>query len=224
VNRIWSQDVFIVILMAQMQYCTREDHLQDGLTEGTLSPFSIDAECNAIRERLVKVALEVVEFLRCYRASFPLDIDRLNCVVARPLHQTLTILLDLKSRLKEHQYDSHITDICITLRDISRRVPFVVSILRAIQLDVRRRGLALPQATEELFEDFEHSDIKAWKEDASYTRAMYSFSNIAPIVAQQDGKDQNVTLGEFLQEFENLNILGHEEHSLHQENGETQQN
>jgi len=208
-----------------MQYCTREDHLQDGLTEGTLSPFFIDPECDAIRERLMKVALEVVEFLRCYRSSFPLDVDRLNGVVSRPLHQTLAILLDAKSRSKEnqHQYDGHITDICITLRAISRRVPFVVSILRAIQLDVRRRGLALPEATEKLFQDFERSDIKAWKEDASYTRAMYSFSNIAPIVAQQDGKDQNVTLGEFLQEFENLNIQGHEEHSLHQESGETKQ-
>lgn len=54
--------------------------------------------------------------------------------------------------------------------------------MRAIQLDVRRRGLTLPQATAKLFEDFGQSDIKAWKEDTSYTGAMYSYSKIAPIV------------------------------------------
>jgi len=198
----------MVTLMARMQYCSREDHSQDGPSKGTQSPISIDTVCDGIRQRLLKVALEVVEFIRCYRASFPLDTDRINSVVYRPLHQALSIFLDAKSRStdNQHQYDSQVTDICITLRAMARRVPFIVSVLRAIQLDVRRCGVALPKATETLFEDFEQSDIKLWKEEATYTRAMYSFSNIAPNVGQQDGGERSMTMGEFFQEFEDLDL------------------
>jgi len=216
-DRLWSQDAVIVTLMSRMQYCVREDHSQTSeLSERTPSSTSIDIDCDVIRARLLKVGHEVVDFIRCYRATFPLDVDRLHAVVCRPLHQALSIFLEAKSR-DGRDFDPQIIDICITLRAISRRVPFVVTLLRAIQLDTRRRGLALPPATEKLFADFEQFDIKSWKEEASYTKAMYSYSNIAPNVGQQDNKGQAKTMGEFLQEFDNLDIKPHDERSSHDE-------
>lgn len=137
------------------------------------------------------------------------DVDRLNCMVARPLHQALSIFLDAKSRSIYHlnRYDSQIVDICTTLRALSRRVPFVITVLRAIQLDVRRRKVVMPLETQRMFEDFEQNDLKAWRDDALYPKAMYSFSEIAPNVGQQDAKAQQAkTMGEFLQEFEDLDL------------------
>lgn len=215
--RLWSRDAMMVTLMARMQYCSREDHSQlSELSERTPSKDSIDVECDATRARLLTVALEVVEFLRIYRNAYPHDVDRLNSVVSRPLHQALSILLEAKSR-DGRAYDAQINDICAALRAISRRVPFVVTLLRAIQLDAGRRGLALPQETQELFDDFEQSDIQSWKEEGSYTKAMYSYANIAPAVGQQDNKGLAKTMGEFLQEFDDLDLETRDERSSHQE-------
>lgn len=212
-KRLWAQDAVMVTLMARMQYCSRGDHCQGGVSKETRSPISIDADCASIRQRLLKVSLEVAELIEIYRSAFPLEIDKINSVVYRPLHQALSIFLDARNRSTDNQqqYDSQITDICITLRAMARRVPFIVSVLRAIQLDLRRRGLALPRAAEEVLEDFEQCGIGLWKEDASYTRAMYSYSNIAPHVGQQDHKEDSRTIGEFLQEFEKLNLQPHKE-------------
>lgn len=212
----------MVTLLARITYCSRKDHSQDHLPEGTPSSASLDPHCDPIRERLLNLSLEVVEFIRCCRSAIPNDVDRLNCMVARPLHQALSIFLDAKARSTGnlHQYDSQITDICNTLRAISRRVPFVFTILRAIQLDIRRRRVVLPQETQKMFEDFEQNDLKVWKDDALYTRVMYSFSEIAPNVGQQGAKGRQAkTMGEFLQEFENLDLhSGTEDSSAHLDN------
>jgi len=130
-------------------------------------------------------------------------------MVARPLHQALSIFLDAKTRFTEDvgRYDAQINDLCTTLRAIGRRVPFVVTVLRAIQLDIRRRELKLSPETEKLFEDFEQYDLKLWKEDASYLKSMYSQSEVAPHVGQQDHRhDQIQTMGEFLGGFDKLDL------------------
>lgn len=212
----------MVTLLARISYCSRKDHSQDHLPEAGPSNASLDPHCDPIIERLMTLSLEVVEFIRCCRSAMPNDVDRLNCMVARPLHQALSIFLDAKSRSTSNlsRYDSQIVDICATLRAISRRVPFVITVLRAIQLDVRRRKVALPLETQRMFEDFEQNDLKAWRDDALYPQAMYSFSEIAPNVGQQDAKGpQAKTLGEFLQEFENLDLhSGSKDTTTHLEN------
>ncbi|KAK5087565.1 hypothetical protein LTR24_006605 [Lithohypha guttulata] len=222
VLRLWSQSALMVTLLARITYCSREDHSQDHLPEGTPSSASLDPHCDPVRERLLNLSVEVVEFIRCCRSAIPNDVDRLNCMVARPLHQALSIFLDAKARSSEnlHRYDSQIIDICTTLRAISRRVPFVFTVLRAIQLDVRRRKIVLPQETQKMLEEFEQNDLKVWKDDASYTRAMYSFSEIAPNVGQLDATGRQAkTMGEFLEEFENLDLhSGNEDSSTHFDN------
>lgn len=199
----------MVVLLARITFCSREDHSQDHQPEGTPSSLSLDPHCDPIRERLLNLSLEVVEFIRCLRFSIPRDIDRINCMVARPLHQALSIFLDAKTRFTEDvgRYDAQINDLCTTLRAIGRRVPFVVTVLRAIQLDIRRRELKLSPETEKLFEDFEQYDLKLWKEDASYLKSMYSQSEVAPHVGQQDHRhDQIQTMGEFLGGFDKLDL------------------
>ena len=218
-SRLWSQSALIVVLLARITFCSREDHSQNHLPEGTPSSLSLDSHCDPIRERLLNLSLEVVEFIRCLRFSISRDIDRINCMVARPLHQALSIFLDAKTRLTENvgRYDTQIHDLCTTLRAISRRVPFVVTVLRAIQLDIRRREQKLSPETEKLFEEFEQYDLKLWKEDAWYLKSMYSQSEVAPNVGQQDHRhDQDQTMGEFLEGFDKLDLqiaMGDNQHS-----------
>lgn len=193
-DRLWSQSALMVTLLARITYCSRKDHSQDYLPEGAPSSASLDPHCDPIHERLLNISLEVVEFIRCCRSTIPNDVDRLNCMVARPLHQALSIFLDAKTRATDnlHRYDLQISNICTTLRAIARRVPFVITVLRTIQLDVRRRKVVLPQETQKMFEDFEQNDLKLWREEASYTRAMYPFSKLLPTLDYRMPKDSRL--------------------------------
>lgn len=63
------------------------------------------------------------------------------------------------------EYDEEITDLCIYLRKLGRRIPRADALLRTFILEARLRGKSLPAKTQHLFEDFVNDSSVALRQD-----------------------------------------------------------
>lgn len=100
-------------------------------------------------------SLMIVKLCRLHRKSW--GIDRMNVVVAQSM---LCALNRLCADLPNSAYSEEITDLCVYMRAIGRRIPIVISMLRMFQLDMLQQGKQLPAKTESLFQEFEKSELR----------------------------------------------------------------
>lgn len=157
-----------------------------------------------ISSRLLAISLELVSLSRCTRRFC--NNDKLSAFNIHGFFQALNIFLEADAT---GTYDEEIIEIITTFRAMSRRAPFMVSLLRMVQLDVQRRNIRLPSATEKLFEDFEKQDLTKWR--LGPQTSLY-FANPFPgaVSASEDPETTEARrpeyMGEFLEVFDNLTL------------------
>lgn len=157
-----------------------------------------------IDEEMVQNALDIVDLCRSYRVRY--EYNRLNIFICQPCYLALYALMERNSR---KQYDSEITEMCTSIRAMSRRFPFAFSLLRMTQIDLQQRGLDLPSSAENLFEEFEQLGTALWLEKGSHnslypspqlTVGPYAGEGDPPVTAHP------TNMSEFLKMFNGLRI------------------
>lgn len=153
---------------------------------------------------LARTALDIVDLCRSYRVRF--EYSRLNCYMCQPCYLALYVLMEQNS---ERQYDNEITEICTSIRAMSRRFPFAFSLLHMTQIDLQQRGHELPSSVEKLFEEFEQLDTASWMEKGSHNSLYPSPQlGVGPYAGEDDSEATTLptTMSEFLKAFDKLRI------------------
>lgn len=114
----------------------------------------------------LEAALKILEGCRLHQQAW--GIDRRNVILAQTVISALQRFIE---ELPLHQYDNEISDCCILLRAMGRRVAFLIAVLRMLQVDAQARGTPLPAVTQDLFADFEASELKNF--DQTSLESMY---------------------------------------------------
>lgn len=192
-------------LSRQLEQATGHDpnrRTSSALSIGSKSPQITHHRLHEVQTRLERAAVEAARFSEVFRTRF--RDDRLSVFMCHPTHQAMYVLLFCNS---EHKYDAEITQLCVTLRMQSRRIPFVVSLFRMIELDATNDGVTLPSAVKKLFEDFDQDDNERWKREPHH--AIYPNLRPTGVGAANDGNaDHSTEMGKFLKAFDNLEMRG----------------
>lgn len=153
-------------------------------------------------------SLKIVDVCRLHQKSWGLD--RMNVIVCQSV---LCALNRLCADLPDSTYSNEITDLCVYLRASGRRVPIMISMLRMFQLDMQRQGKSLPAKTEDLFQDFEKTELLEF--DDSKVNSNYPI--LASMVFRKDEGDKvggkadgnnAKNMGEFLRLTSALTLSG----------------
>lgn len=163
--------------------------------------YAVDAEeLPKINTRLVDRALDVCQLVRV-NDGFTQK-GRLSGCAMQPLQLALNVFIDMNH---EHKYDREINELCVILCAMGRRMPFVMSLVRMIQLDVQRRSIELPFLATRTLDEFERDDVAKDKLPNSifpYTRSAATVGNKEEL--PQGSVVDRLNMGEFLELFERL--------------------
>lgn len=214
---IWYHGIVLTLLRAKMRFrkqaqTSSKDVNEDGGEEGEESGdeddddgFGGEDANKADQDRLIQHALKVAELCRWHRDAY--EYNRLHSFMCQPVCVALYVLIE---RNGDHQHDAEITELFTAMRAMSRRVPFVFSLLRMIQLDVRFRKFELPPSTEKLFDEYEQLDLGAWMEKGGHNSVYPSPELFVGPYTDQRGDPRATTqpmnMNEFLKLFNKSRI------------------
>ncbi|KAK5083470.1 hypothetical protein LTR05_005972 [Lithohypha guttulata] len=181
--KIWWDTILMAALLHQKQH-----HLEA-------------VDLSKVNAQLIKYAVEVSQLVESTYTFTGQGVISAHAIL--PLHQSLNILIDANL---EQKYDSNITANFKLLCELVGRVPFVMSLVRMLQLDVRSRGIELPTATVELLEDFEQNILA--KDVLPNT--LYPYHGSVSLEEGGQSADEStgwtMNMGEFLDVFEKLDV------------------
>lgn len=154
----------------------------------------------------LKRALRVAELCKIYASELTGSILNINTVQA-----AMTAIWILLQHLDDKRVELNLTNLCIYFRSMARRMPYVASILRMVQLQVKERQITLPETTRTVMENFEKEDITDWTSkdvNCMYPTAWASSIQLddRDLGAKANSLSQALTMEEFLRQLEDLSV------------------
>lgn len=155
----------------------------------------------------LQCALRVGELCKIYAEA-----SHGNVLSGNTTQAVLLSIYALLDNLDDEAVEPSLTNLCIHLRSLARRVPYITSIMRMVQLQVQQRQIKLPETTQRVLETFEKEDISDWT--SKDLNSMYPMGWGSGLIwtdrdaSPADSLPEAVTMEEFLRQFEELHTGG----------------